>query len=285
MNKDTLRNTAPGPAGSSMLKIYRQVGCGSTALTPDTAEGRLPIRDDLRDNGNLLGAAVGVFLQDLAGVNVAYHAPLVVPTEVTVHLCDSARDVAALRADGELVRRGRTTMVTRARIVDEAHPDRLVGYGTASWATMASTLDAPPEKLRSTPVTVPETPQPPLVQWIGAVERADGRGLEVREVVPEMREPVALGGPDTQTLHGGPIQILAEGAARLVAERHVGGRAVMTRYLSTHLLSPARRTPFAALATVLSDTNGSLDCQVEVREDGGDGKIVALCYARFAASP
>lgn len=281
MSEETAKKPARVRGGRGGKLMYLQVGSGSTALTPDTSEGRLALRDDLRDNGNILGAAVGVFLQDLAGVNVAYFAPLVVPTQINLHLRDAARDVAALRGEGELIRRGRTTMVTTARVFDDANPERLIGYGTISWATMGSTLETPPAELRSTTVTVTDTPQSPLVKWVGGVARADGRGLDLPVVMPELNEPVAPTGPQAPTLHGGPLQVLAEGAARFVAERHLGGRPVVTKDLSTLLLAPARHLPVSAIATVLTADDQSLDCEVQVREHGGEGPTVVLAHVRF----
>ena len=56
----------------------------------------------------------------------------------------------------------------------------------------------------------------------------------------------------------------------------------MIQGLSTQFIAPCRETPIAALGTVLAAGDGSVDVQVELHESGGDGRLTALSYARFA---
>ncbi len=61
------------------------------------------------------------------------------------------------------------------------------------------------------------------------------------------REPVALGGAPTHTLHAGALQVLIEGAATLVAGQQPAPDRLAIADLTTQFLAPARLAPIAAL--------------------------------------
>jgi acyl-coenzyme A thioesterase PaaI-like protein len=269
-------STMPSPG--TALAIYRHVGSRSKPLSDDTAEGRLVLRRDLRSPNGPFASAIGIFMQDLAGVNIFRLAPLIVPVQIDIHIRDSAAGVSELTARGEIVRRGRTLMVTRAQITGG---DRLVAHGTATWATMGSTLTEP-GPWRSTEPDAPDRELPPLLEWLGGQPRAAGDGVDLREVAAELQEPVALGGPSTGTLHGGPLQILTEAAAWQVAQKRAPQERLMIQDFSTLMMSPARAAPFAAVGEIIAAGESSLDCRVEVRDEAGAGKLAAMSLARFS---
>ena len=124
--------------GEDGLISYRYLGCSSTALTRETAEGRMRLRRDLRTAGGLLAAPLGIALLDTAGINVDAIGRCA-PTQIDVTVFEPALDVEAVRLFGEIVREGRSQMFTRARIEDAARPGRVIGFGTTSWAVMAPT--------------------------------------------------------------------------------------------------------------------------------------------------
>ena len=271
-------DTPTGPPPGSALAIYRHVGSGSKPLSDDSAEGRLALRSDLRGLNGPFASAIGIFMQDLAGVNIFRLAPLIVPVQIDLHIRDAAVGVSELVARGEIVRKGRTLMVTRAQITGA---DRLVAFGTATWATMGSNL-AEPNPWRATQANTPDREVPPLLEWLGAQPRADGTGMDLHEVTAELREPVALGGPSTGTLHGGPLQVLTEAAAWRVAENRFHKDRLMIQDFSTLMMAPARAAPFAAVGEIVSAGASALDCRIEVRDQSGAGRLAAMSFAHFA---
>ena len=269
--------------GTSALAIYRHVGAGSIGTSATTAEGMLPLRSDLRGPNGPLASALAVFLQDLAGCNVFAIAPLVAPVQIDVHIRDRADGASQLVGTSEVVRAGRTLIVTQARVHGADDPERLVAFGQVTFATMGSTRVQPgdPHHTRS---TVPEQPVAPLFEWLGARPRSDGRGCDLEDLPPELVEPVTLGGTANPTLHGGPLQILTEMAAWHVASHRLERERLRIEDFSTAMMASSRVAPFAAVGEVLSERAGSIDCRVELREDGGQGRVTAVSYARFECS-
>jgi acyl-coenzyme A thioesterase PaaI-like protein len=82
-----------------------------------------------------------VFSQDLAGCNIYPIAPMVVPVQIDVHVRDPALDQDELFGTSEIVRLGRTLMVTQARMYAGRDRRRLVAFTQATWLTMNSTRD------------------------------------------------------------------------------------------------------------------------------------------------
>jgi acyl-coenzyme A thioesterase PaaI-like protein len=267
--------------------IYKQIGARLEALDADRGEGTLVIRPNLRQLNGPSAAALAVLLQDLSAVTIARWAPLVVPIQINVRILAAAADVGELFAHGITLRRGRAVQATDAGYYDAADRSRLVGYATGSWATMASNLDEP----RPTQFG-PGTPQPgdpadiwdfaTLIDAVGGRTSDDGAAAELGEVPADATEPIALGGTATGTLHAGALQVLAEHGAVIAATRQCDPATLMIRQLSTQFLAPARVTPLRAEGRVVASDDSSLDVRVEVREAAGDGRIVALTYARFA---
>ena len=184
--------------GEDGLISYRYLGCSSTALTRDTAEGQMRVRHDLRTAGGLLAAPLGIALLDTAGINVDAIGRCA-PTQIDVTVFDAALDVDAVRLFGEIVREGRTQMFTRARIEDAARPGRVIGFGTTSWAVMAPT---PPGFVYVDPGPgVPDAPDlPPLVEAFDVTSRR--RRVRAGRFVGASRRGLAASGPDPGDARG-----------------------------------------------------------------------------------
>jgi acyl-coenzyme A thioesterase PaaI-like protein len=268
---------------TSALAIYRHIGAGSVGTSRTTAEGTLPLRSDLRGPNGPFASAVAVFLQDIAGCNVFPIAPMVAPVQIDVHVRDGADGASELVGTSEVVRAGRTLIVTQARVHRADEHERLVAFGQITFATMGSTREQPgdPHRTRS---TVPEGPVTSLFEWLGARPRSDGRGVDLEKLPPELVEPVTLGGTDSPSLHGGPLQILTETAAWHVASQRADRERLRIADFSTAMMASSRVAPFAAVGEVLSERAESIDCRVELREDGGQGRVTAVSYARFECS-
>ncbi len=255
--------------GEDGLISYRYLGCSSTALTRDTAEGQMRVRDDLRTVGGLLAAPLGIALLDTAGINVD---PIgrCAPTQIDVTVFDAALDVEAVRLFGEIVREGRTQMFTRARIEDAAHPGRVIGFGTTSWAVMAPT---PPGFVYVDPASgVPDSPDlPPLVQAFDVAPRA-GSGYVLAGLSPRV-------GADS--LHQGPIQVMLEAAALDPAREAAGTDAIYAEHTGTTIVQRGKTGPFVATASVLSNNGHTIACVAELRDDGEDGRVVATGFSLY----
>ncbi len=265
--------------------MYRYVGARSHPGTGDTADGTLRVRADLRGPNGLFASPLAIFFHDLSGIAVVRYAPLVVPIQVNVRVRSSAGAAEELVGHCELTRRGRSIMASEARMYDPRHPGRVVAFVTATWFNTGSALDVPESRLVG-PGTVEDDSESieladSILDAIGAAPRADGRGLDLDEVAAPHRETAALGGPASGTLHAGALQILAEGAAFQVAGGSAGRSALAIEELSTQLLAPARVAPISAIGEVLAVTDDVVDCRIEVREEGGSGRLAAATIARF----
>jgi acyl-coenzyme A thioesterase PaaI-like protein len=257
--------------GEGGLVCYRYVGCSSTALTRDTAEGGMRIRADLRTGGGLLVAPLGIALLDTAGINVDAIGQCA-PTRIDVSVFGPAHDVEAVRIFGEIVREGRTQMFTQGRFEDAARPGRVIGFGTTSWAVMAPT---PPGFVYVDPGPgVPDAPDlPPFVDAFGVVRR-DDRAYELAGLSPSV-------GADS--LHQGPIQAMLEAAALDVARDAAGTDAVYAEHTGTTIVQRGKIGPFAATATVLARADGSdvVACAAELRDEGADARLVATGFSIY----
>ncbi|OJZ76126.1 hypothetical protein BRW65_01455 [Mycobacterium paraffinicum] len=260
------------------LQIYQHIGAGSAPTGDDTAEGRLVLRPDLRTATGPWASALAVFTQDLAGVNVFRFAPLLVPVRVEVHLRGDMANEQELVAKGRIVKRSKNTIMTTARIYRGSGGDVPVAYGSIHFATMGSTRETPLGFAR-TQVTIPRHEPPDLLSWIGATAREDGRGYDLTEVSDGLVEGIALGGSAARVVHGGPLQILAEGAAMAVGRSAAAGAPLRIEDFATNFFAPAKSLPLSAIGEVVIATDDSVDIRVEVSNFGGG--IASVSEARF----
>ena len=196
----------------------------------------MQLRRDLATPGGLLAAPLGIALLDTAGINVDAIERRV-PTQIDVTVFDAAHDVEAVRFFGEIVREGRSQMFTRARIEDVAHPGRVIGFGSTSWAVQAPT---PPGFVYVDPG--PVSPTPPTF-----------RPSSTRCVVPRPGGSYVLDGLSARvgadSLHQGPIQVMLEAAALDVASKAAGTDAIYAEHTGATLVQRGKTGPFVATAT------------------------------------
>ena len=269
MDVDEHWRTWQAALGEGGLISYRYLGCASVALTRDTAEGRMRLRTDLRTAGGLLAAPLGIALLDTAGINVDAIAQCA-PTQIDVTVFGPAGDVEAVHLVGEIVREGRSQMFTRSRYEDAAHPGRVIGFGTTSWAVAQPT---PPGYVYVDPGPgVSEAPDlPPLVEAFDAVPRAGG-GYELAALSPR------VGGA---TLHQGPIQVMLEAAALDAARDAAATDAIYAEHTGTTIVQRGKTGPFVATASVLSNADGVVSCLAELRDQGEGGRVVATGFSLY----
>ena len=253
------------------LISYRYLGCSSTAIDRDHAEGRMCLRSDMRTPGGLRAAPLAIAVLDTAGINVDGINQLAL-TQIDVHLLDAGVDVSAVRLCGRVVREARSQIFTEARIEDAEDPGRVVAYGTADWAIMSPT---PPGFSYVDPGSgVPDSPSlPPLVEAFGARARRGG-GFEIEALSPRV---------GAKFLHHGPIQVSLEATALEVAAEHAGTEALRMEHLGTRIVRGGRTGPFTTRAEILPTSGDTIACRAEMRDQGAADGVVAVAIARMVA--
>src|SRR3954469_21494549 len=97
--------------------VYSHIGATSHLTSETTAEGTMPLRDDLRHGAGLYVAPLCIMVLDCAATNTTRLA-LSAPTRIDVDVFDAAADVASLRIKGAITRHGRSQIYTEATIHD-----------------------------------------------------------------------------------------------------------------------------------------------------------------------
>lgn len=254
--------------GAGGLISYRYLGCSSRASARDRAVGTMRLRRDLRTNGGLLAAPLGIALLDTAGINVDAIARCA-PTQIDVTVFEPARDVDEVRIVGDLVREGRTQMFTQGRFED-ARGGRVIGFGTTSWAVIAP---APSGYVYVDPGpgVADEPGLPPLYEAFDVTHRGDG-GYELAALSPKV-------GADA--LHQGPIQVMLEAAALDIARRVAGRDDMFAQHTAATIVQRGTTGPFVTSAQLLARTGDVLACRSELRDEGADGRLVATGFSLY----
>ena len=270
-----MRNGPDGTWAESIrpLVSYCYLGCSSVAHDADHAEGRMRLRRDMRTPAGLLAAPLGIAALDTAGINVD-PVHILSLTRIDVHVLERASDVGEIRVVGRVVRRARTQVFSEARIEDAAQPERVIGLATADWAVMSPT----PEGFIYTDPGhgVPDSASlPPLVEAFHGRPRPQ-RGFELPAVCP------AVG---SRVLHHGPIQVTLEATALEVAAAKTERDEMRVEHLSTRIVKAGRVGPFITSGEVVAATSDTIACRSELRDQGGNGCLVAVGLARLATAP
>ena len=249
--------------GEGGLVSYRYVGCSSRATSAFTAEGGYRLRPDLRTaDGALMVAPLGIAMLDTAGINVDALS-VVAPTQIDLTVLDPrADDVTHIAIRGRVVRQGRTQMVTEAQMHDAARPDRLLAYGTATWAVVGPCPDGyryvdPGPGIADGPAL------PQLYEAFDAVRRPGG-GYEVAGLSTRV---------GARSLHQGPIQVLLETAGLDAA-----GPGVAAVHSTTSIVQRGATGPFVATADVIGSNGDRRAIRAVLRDEGAGDRVVALSF-------
>jgi acyl-coenzyme A thioesterase PaaI-like protein len=251
------------------LVSYRYLGCRSVLIDREHAEGRMPVRRDMRTASGLRSAPLAIAMLDTAGINIDrfYHAAC---TAIDVHLLDTAGSVEEVRVLGTVVREARTAVFTEARFEDAARPGRLIGFGTVSWSIIGPTPDG--FEYTDPGPGVPDADDlPPLTEAYEARPRPGGGyvidGLSTR-----------IG---TDTMHHGPQLVTLEATALEAAEAVVGSGRVQVRTGVTRLVRAAKRGPFVSTAVITEGEGDEVVCRSEMHDEGADGALVSVGHYRL----
>ena len=246
------------------LVSYRYVGCQSTMLDRDHAEGRTNLRAHLRNPGSVSGAALAISMMDTAGINVD-RVHLLGLTQVDLQLYEPSLDVVRVRIVGRVLRWARTQVFTECRFEDDEVPGRVIGIGAANWSVIAPTpagfVYADPGSGR------PEGPDTPaMLTAFGLERRADGR-----LVLPPLSPRVG-----TEVLHHGPMLVGVEQSALAAATAAAGTDALALRSWTMRIVKAGRHAPFTVTADVVATSSDLVACRTAMVDV--DGEPIAVSH-------
>jgi uncharacterized protein (TIGR00369 family) len=234
--------------------------------------GHAPASAHLRGrHGGMRAGALLTLLDNVGGICAGLAA---LPDGWVVSTNLAARTIALtqtgpLRIDADVLRRGRSNVVTAVQIHDEGAADALVADGVLTSAILVPE-NGPPRHRR--PLVL--DPGPPssglasLDEWLGVRAVADD-AVEI-DLADELRNPWGI-------LHGGVVATLVD----IAAEHTTGG---ITTDVVLHFLAPNRVGPVRATARSLGARSDGEVCRVEVRDEGGDRLTgLAVVVARVTA--
>ena len=193
---------------------------------------------------------------------------------VTTSLMASVSDlhhVGPLRFGVDVVRHGRTSVVTALEVVDEGAGDRRVAAATMTCAVLDPGGMAL-EFARPVVVGMPRPraePEPP--ESFFRIEPGEGPVTRLR-LADELRNPWGI-------LHGGAVAMLADEAACRAAAAvpgAVGPAGVAAADAVLHYLRPVRVGPVEARCTVLGTRAGRTSVRVAIHDLGAEARMTTL---------
>ena len=272
--------TSPREIGVAqfLLTIIEEIGDG-TAPLPRTRGEFAGTPNVLDADGRLDTGLLTCIVDGIGGMTsgLASLPDWIVTTNLALRRATDAlsgpRGTGALVLDVQVLRRGRSSVVTRCDVTSEA------GDAVATaWLTCAVlTPDGgPPQFVRPVPRlerTVPDDPvfRGPAASFFG-LEGTDAPGTVLLHAAPRLRNPWGI-------IHGGATAMVLDAAARgLVLDTTDAGATpgTIVTDLVIHYLSPGRVGPLVAVATRVGGDDRDHLVRVEVRDHGADDRAVAL---------
>ncbi|MGE0881668.1 MAG: PaaI family thioesterase [Acidimicrobiia bacterium] len=248
--------------------VYQHLGAYSTYISDSSGETRMPIADDIRTNAAVRSAPMGLAFEQGVATYV-FKKVLAVPTQISLHVRDRGEGLNGIVSTTNLIRLGRTTIVTDGVIVDEADPSRKIAYGYITWAVLG---DAPTP---GEPPVIPEREpgRPGIIEALGITALPDGNGCRLEGVSSQIAGPGGI-------LHAGMFQMLSEEAALVAARTASGSDRAWATDCTYNFLQPGRVGPFVATAEALYQSDQGVDVKVTIRDEGSDGRIGCVSFLR-----
>lgn len=204
----------------------------------------------------------------------------IVTTNLTLRRAPDAitgpRGTGPLSLDAQVLRRGRSSVVSRVHVADAD------GVAVAtSWMTCAvlTPSNGPPPFVR--PIRLEDRAMPSDAVFLTppseffSLEPGDASGTTVLAMSDRLRNPWGI-------LHGGSVAVVLDAAARsLVTGARTADETPGTILtdLVIHYLSPGRVGPVVATATSQGRRGGEHLVRVEIRDRGADDRLMALSIA------
>jgi acyl-coenzyme A thioesterase PaaI-like protein len=248
--------------------IYDHLGVQSKRIDSQSGQTRMPINDDVRVDGGLRAAPLGLaFEQGVA--SYLFDRVMVVPTQISLHIRDDGAGVKGIISTTRLARLGRTIVIVEGSIVDDEEPSRLLAYGSIAWSVIGEGHGLRPE---STTEPLPAAGVNVIVA-AAITPLADGSGCRVDGIVPQTTGPGGI-------LHAGILQLLSEEAALVVTRRATPTHKVRAVDCTYNFIQPGKVGPFVATAEIVCDGEEGLDTKTVVRDAGNNDRMLALAYIR-----
>jgi len=261
-----------------LLMMIEEIGDG-TAVLPHT-RGHFPGSPTTLDTNGRLGSDLLTCIIDSIGGMTSGLASLpnwIVTTNLMVRRAPDAlvgsRGTGSLVLDTHVLRRGRSSVVTRVDVAD------LAGSAVAtSWMSCAilTPENGPPPFTRPVQPYEREVPADPIFaappHEFFNLSAGHAPGVVHLDVDQRLRNPWGI-------LHGGSSAVVLDAAARslVVGQPIVGATPeVIVTDLAVHYLSPGRVGPIVATATSVGHRGPDHLVRVEVRDHGADDRLMAL---------
>jgi len=261
-----------------LLMMIEEIGDGTAAL-PHTV-GHFPGTANTLDADGRLGTDLLTCIIDSIGGMTSGLASLpdwIVTTNLMIRRAPDAltgaHGTGGLTLDTHVLRRGRSSVVTRVEVADSE------GAAVAtSWMSCAilTPVNGPPPFNRPVRPFEREVPNDPIFaaspHEFFNLTAGDMPGVALLEIEQRLRNPWGI-------LHGGSSAVVLDAAARSL----VLGRATVeptpeaiVTDLAVHYLSPGRVGPIVATASSKGSRGPDHLVRVEVRDQGADDRLMAL---------
>jgi acyl-coenzyme A thioesterase PaaI-like protein len=253
-----------------------EIGDGSAALP--TTRGSFTAPSHVVDADGRLESGMLASLTDSIGGLTSGLACLpdwIVTTNLSMRRSSDAltgaRGTGNLTVDTQVMRRGRSSVVTRSTVTDGDNHEVATSWMTCAVLTPAG---GPPPFVR--PVTLNSyepNPDPLFLQSpeeFFALEAGDAPGMLLLQPAPHLRNPWGI-------LHGGSVAHLLDNAARcaVAGTRDPGPTpGIIVSDLTIHYMNPGRDGPIVAAATVIGGTDEDILVRVTAHDAGAENRLM-----------
>jgi uncharacterized protein (TIGR00369 family) len=255
-----------GPARGR--EVGRYVGLDLRETEEGRVRGVAPIRDHLRgpDEGGMRPGPLLTLLDSVGGLNAGLASlpdGWVVSTNLSARFV-THQHVGPLVLESDVLRKGRNSVITSVRALDDGNGGAVVADGVLTSAVLVPE-GGPPVWNRPVVLEALEPPAegyPKIGGWISS--RAVDATTIAMDLHESMRNPWGI-------LHGGVVAMLID-----LAGEHTTG--VLPASVVMHFLAPNRVGPVHAIAKPVGTRADAQVLRVEVRDVGAD-RLTALAVA------
>ena len=248
---------------------------------PVTLVANVDVLDSARRSDESLDAGVLFTMIDCVGGVCGGFGALpdgwVVTTSLLIRSLPAIH-AAKLRIESSVLRRGKTSIITKATTTSER--GECLSNASVTSAILIPVDGVPVWERPGRIVMAPGPSRPTFSEWVNAqgfIDSASGRAGAWLELVEDLRNPWGI-------MHGGITSSLVDHGARRVVSAHLDcdAETLHTFDLALHFLSPARVGPVRAAGRVLGTRPDGTIVEIEVRDEGNDDRLVAFAIATVA---
>jgi acyl-coenzyme A thioesterase PaaI-like protein len=253
-----------------------EIGDGTAPLP--TTQGRFTAPSHVLDGEGRLETGMLASLTDSIGGMTSGLACLpdwIVTTNLSLRRSPDAlhdsKGTGDLTIDTQVMRRGRSSAVTRSTVTDSEGHDVATSWLTCAVLTPAG---GPPPFTRPVTMNRHELSEDPLFRLPPAqffsLEAGSRPGELLLHPADHLRNPWGI-------LHGGSVSYLLDTAARCAAADRVEPGptpGIIVSDLVIHFMNPGREGPILAEATIVGERGHDLLVRVTARDRGADNRLM-----------